>query len=105
MKTLLISMVVGIMAGVLDILPMIIQKMNKRAIISAFLQYFFVSIIIINIDLPGIAWWLKGSIISFALALPIIIIVSDQDKKAAPIIGIMAIILGALIGIAGHYLI
>jgi hypothetical protein len=105
MNILLISMAIGIVAGIIDILPMIIQKMNKASIISAFLQYFFVSIIIVNINLPGITWWLEGSIISFALALPIIIIVSIHDKKAVPIIGMMAIILGALIGVAGHYLI
>lgn len=104
MNTIIISIAIGIVAGILDILPMVIKKMNKLSIISAFLQYFFVSIIIVNIDLPGIAWWLQGSIISLALALPIIIIVSDHDKKAAPIIGSMAIILGALISIAGHYL-
>jgi len=97
-------MVIGVAAGIIDILPMVIQKMNKASIISAFLQYFFISIIIINIELPEIAWWLKGSLISLALALPVVIIVSEQDKKAVPIICTMAIILGALIGIAGHYL-
>jgi hypothetical protein len=104
MKTLMLSMVIGVAAGIIDILPMLIQKMNKASIISAFLQYFFISIIIINIELPEIAWWLKGSLISLALALPVVIIVSEQDKKAVPIICTMAIILGALIGIAGHYL-
>ena len=104
MKTLLVSMIIGLCAGVIDIIPMIIQKLDKRAIISAFLQYFFVSIVIVNIDLPGIVWWLKGSIISLALALPIIIIVSSNDKRTVPIIASMSIILGTLIGIAGHFI-
>lgn len=105
MGTLLISMLIGIAAGILDIIPMIIQKLDRRATISAFLQYFFVSIVIVNIDLPGIVWWLQGSIISLALALPIIVIVAEGDKKAVPIIAAMSIILGALIGVAGHYLV
>lgn len=104
MRTLVVSMIIGIVAGIIDILPMIIQKMDKRSIISAFLQYFIVSIIIVNIDLPGIIWWLQGSIIAFALAIPIIIIVSEKDRKAVPIIASMSIILGALIGITGHFL-
>ena len=104
MKTLLISMLIGIAAGIIDILPMVIQKLDKRATFSAFLQYFFVSIIIVNIDLPGIIWWLQGSVISFALALPVIIIVSGDDRKTIPIISVMAIILGAFIGIAGHFI-
>ncbi|MFH1073882.1 MAG: hypothetical protein V1752_02230 [Candidatus Firestonebacteria bacterium] len=103
MRTLLISMVIGLVAGVIDIIPMIVQKLERRAVISAFLQYFFVSIIIVNINLPGIVWWLQGGIISLSLALPIIIIVAEKDKKAVPIIAGMSIVLGTLIGIAGHY--
>jgi hypothetical protein len=96
-------MIIGIMAGIIDILPMAIQKMDKRSILSAFLQYFFVSIVIVNSNLPGIVWWLQGSIIALALSIPIIVIVSEKDKKAAPIIAAMSIILGSLIGIAGHF--
>jgi hypothetical protein len=104
MKTLLISMIIGVVAGVMDILPMLIKKMDKRATVSAFLQYFFVSIIIVNIDLPGIMWWLQGGIISLALACPILVIVSGADRKAVPIIATISVVLGTLIGIAGHYI-
>jgi hypothetical protein len=103
MNTLLLSVIIGIVAGIVDIVPMVIQKLDKRATISAFLQYFFVSIIIVNIDLPYVAWWLQGGLISVALALPVVVLVSAQDKKAVPIILSMAAILGTLIGIAGHY--
>jgi len=104
MDTLLLSAIIGIVAGIIDVIPMIIQKLDKRATISAFLQYFFVSIIIVNIDFPHIAWWLQGGLISVALALPVVFIVSKQDKKVVPIILTMAAILGTLIGIAGHCL-
>jgi hypothetical protein len=103
MRILLFSIIIGIFAGIIDIVPMIIQKLDKRAILSAFLQYFFVSIIIVNIDLPGISWWLEGGIISLALATPVIVIVAEKDRKAIPIIASMAILLGTLISIAGHY--
>jgi len=104
MNTLLLSAIIGIVAGIIDITPMIIQKLDKRASISAFLQYFFVSIIIVNIDLPHIVWWLQGGLISVALALPVVVLVSAQDKKAVPIILSIAAILGTLIGVTGHYL-
>ena len=106
MDTLLLSAIIGGVVGTIDIIPMIIQKLDKRANISAFLQYFFVSIIIVNIDLPHVVWWLQGGLISFAFALPIVLIVSvgSDDKKAVPIILTNAAILGTLIGIAGHYL-
>jgi hypothetical protein len=107
MKTLMISMVIGFAAGIIDIIPMIINKLDKKAILSAFLQYFFVSIVILNINLPNIAWWLQGGIVSLCLALPIILIVSRNlnEKKAPPIMVAMSIILGTLISIAGHFII
>jgi len=104
MDTLLLSVIIGITAGVIDIIPMIIQKLDKRATISAFLQYFFVSVIIVNIDLPHVVWWLQGGLISVALALPVVMIVASEDKKAVPVILTMAAILGSLIGVAGYYL-
>ena len=104
MDKLLLSIIIGIAAGLIDMSPMIIQKLEKRATISAFLQYFFVSIIIVNIDLPHIAWWLQGGLISFALSLPVVFIISKEDRKSVPIILTMAVILGTLIGIAGHFL-
>jgi len=104
MDTLLLSAIIGIVAGIIDIIPMLVQKLDKRATISAFLQYFFVSIIIVNIDLPHVVWWLQGGLISVALTLPVVCIVSTQDKKAVPIILTMAAVLGTWIGVAGYYL-
>lgn len=103
MKTVLISILIGVVAGLLDILPMILQKQGKRAIVSAFLQYFFVAIIIVNIDLFGMVWWLQGGLIALAMSLPVVIIVAEEDKKAAPIICGTAIVLGTLISLAGHF--
>jgi hypothetical protein len=103
MRTLLLSIVIGWAAGIVDIVPMLLQRLDKKSIVSAFLQYLFVSIVIVNIDLPGIAWWLQGGIISFALSLPVVIIVSGKDRKAVPIILAMSVILGTLVGVAGHF--
>jgi len=106
MDTLLLSALIGIAAGIIDIIPMIIQKLDKRVTVAAFLQYFFAAIIIVNIDLPHVVWWLQGGLISVAIALPIVLTVAaaSNDKKAVPIILSMAAILGTLIGVAGHYL-
>ncbi len=105
MRTVLISIAIGICAGALDIVPMIIAKTKKLAAIAAFIHYFIVSILIVNVDLFGIAWWLKGSVIAFALSLPTAVIVSEKDSKSVPVITLMSIVLGALIGLAGHFLV
>jgi hypothetical protein len=105
MKSLTISIAIGVAAGLIDIAPMVAQKMDKRATVSAFLQYFFVSIVIVHISIPGVVWWLQGSLVALALAIPIIVIVSGNDKKAIPIIASMSVVLGAGIGLAAHLLV
>ena len=104
MNILILSILIGLVAGIIDIIPMVIKKLDKRATISAFLQYLFLGIIIVNIDLPYIIWWLEGGLISLAFTLPIVLLVSKEDKKSVPIIIVNSIILGTLIGIAGHLL-
>jgi hypothetical protein len=103
MRTLLISTVIGIVAGIVDIIPMIAQKLPLRATLSAFLQYLFVAIVIVNIKLPVLPWWSQGSVISLCLALPIVVLVSESDKTAPPVIAVMAVVLGALISVAAHF--
>jgi hypothetical protein len=116
MNRLLLGILIGIAAGIIDITPMIAQKLNKKTIVSAFLQYLFVSVIIVNIDLPNMVWWLEGGLIALAVATPIVLIVSATDEKSnsniltisiaktVAIILTTAIILGTLIGIAGHFI-
>lgn len=105
MNSIVGSIIIGVVAGLINVLPMIMRKMDKTACLSAFIQYIVVSFIIIHSDIPGISWWIEGALISLLMALPIIIIVSKNDDKAIPIIVMNALALGALIGIAGHYMI
>jgi hypothetical protein len=102
MRVLCISMAIGVVAGMIDIIPMWIKRLERKAVLSAFLQYFFLSIVIVNMHLPGIVWWLQGSIVALCLTLPVLIIVSDADRKSVPIIAVNSVVLGALIGLAGH---
>jgi hypothetical protein len=104
MDTLLLSVIIGIVAGLIDITPMIIQKLPKYSTVAAFVYFFFISIIIVNIDLPHTPWWLEGGLISFALMIPILIHVGHTDKKPLPVIAANTIVIGTLIGIAGHFL-
>jgi hypothetical protein len=104
MNILFIGIIVGIVTGALDALPMIIKKLDLKDIISAFVQWLFASIVIALIDIPGVAWWLEGSIIGIALATPIVIIVSKTDKKSVPVILITSVVFGALVGAATHFL-
>ena len=100
MNSFLIAIVIGLVAGLIDVIPMIIMKLEKVANISAFVHYFVLGLII-----PFVSWdiepWFKGIIISFLSALPVMIIVYPKDKKAIVPMIIFAVILGAGIGFAG----
>ena len=93
-------MLIGLAAGIIDVIPMIIMKLEKSANISAFIHYFVLGLIIPFVDwnLPP---WLKGSLIALLFAIPVMIIVFPKDKKGIIPIFIFSLILGAGIGLAG----
>lgn len=105
MKTILLTALIGVIAGIIDILPMVKMKLDKYSISSAFIFYFIMPFIIFNINLFGMPWWLKGGVIALALAIPVIIIAGKEDKKSIPPMVVMSAVLGTLIGVAGHFVI
>ena len=104
MKNIMLTILIGCIVGIIDILPMLKMKLDKYAILSAFSFYFIMPFIIFNIKFLENIWWLKGGLITFVLSIPTIIIISKMDKKSILPIASMAIILGSIIGIVGHYL-
>lgn len=104
MDKILLTACVGIVVGIIDVLPMIKMKLDRYSIVSAFVFYFILPFVIFNIDLYGIAWWLKGGIVALALALPTIILVSKEDKKSVPPMLIMSVILGTVMSAIHTYL-
>jgi hypothetical protein len=104
MKNILLTVLIGSIVGIIDILPMIKMKLDKYAILSAFIFYFIMPFIIYNLEILENLWWLKGGLVTFVLSIPTVIIISKADKKSIIPISSMAIILGTCIGIAGHLL-
>lgn len=97
MTNIYIPIIIGVIAGIIDIVPMIIQKLDKYSIISALVQWIVVALVIANIQL-GITAWLKGLIVAVLMALPIVILVIKTDSKSAAPILLMSALLGSLIG-------
>ncbi|WP_291862271.1 hypothetical protein [Marinilabilia sp.] len=100
MNDFLIAIIIGLAAGLIDVTPMIIMKLEKKANISAFIHYFVLGLIIPFVNW-GIEFWIKGMVIAFITAIPIMIIVYPKDKKAIIPMIVFSLILGAGIGIAG----
>jgi len=97
---LLTALCIGICAGLIDVIPMLIQKLNKHYCLSAFLHYLFLGLIIPFINC-GIPLWITGLIVSLLSAVPLILLVYPSDKKAIFPMIIFSLVLGAGIGLAG----
>lgn len=105
MKIFLLTLLVGAVFGFIDILPMLRMKLDKFSIASAYVFYLIVPFVIYNTNMFGMPWWLKGGVITFVLALPVVILVVKDGLKATMPIAVMSVVLGTLIGLAGHLLV
>ena len=101
MNEIIIALVIGIVAGIIDVTPMIIQKMDKYANLSAFAHW-----VVLGLVIPFVSWniapWLKGLIIAELFAIPVLLMVATKDKKAVIPITVMSAVLGIAVGIAGN---
>lgn len=80
-----------------------IQKLDKRVVWSAFLHCLLLSAAIASIRLPGLPWWLNGSLLAVLFTLPILILFLTIRKKTIPTLLATALILGLLVGALTHY--
>lgn len=99
MKEFFLTLLIGIIAGVLDVLPMIKMKLDSFSKTSAFVHYLIAPFIIFNTGFLGMAWWLKGGALNLVLALPVIILAAKDDKKSVLPMAINSVVLGTIIGI------
>lgn len=97
MNKFLIGLVVGSIAGVLDVIPMVFMKLPLDADLSAFVTCviggFFIATS--GLTLNNV---LKGIVIFFLLAFPIMIIVGAQNLADLPPMVISNLVLGSLMG-------
>lgn len=100
MNDFFVALTIGIIAGIIDVIPMIIQKLNKYANLSAFFHW-----VVLGIIIPYVNWeidpWLKGLIIGELAAIPVMILVSEKDKRSFIPIMVMSALLGIGVAIAG----
>ena len=100
----LLTLLIGVVAGTLDVLPMIKMKVDKYSCLSAFIYYLILPFVIFGINWFGNLWWLRGGVVAILMAIPVIILVAKEDKKSPVAMTIMSIVLGTIIGVTGHFL-
>ena len=100
MNDILTALVIGVIAGIIDVIPMLIQKLNKYASLSAFTHW-----VVLGLIIPFVYWnidpWFTGLLIGVLSAIPVIILVSEKDKKSIIPILMMSALLGIGVAIAG----
>ena len=99
----LLTLLIGIVVGVIDVLPMIKMKVDKYSTLSAFVYYLIIPFVIFGVNWFENLWWLRGGVVSILMAIPVIILVAKEDKKSPIAMTIMSIILGSIIGVIGHF--
>jgi hypothetical protein len=104
MNRIVAGLLVGVIAGILDVIPMILQKLSWVADISAFSMWIIIGLLIAtnNLKLPAI---IKGILISILVLIPCAIIIGSKDPTSLIPITIMTIVLGSISGIITNKLI
>ena len=97
MNKLQAGILIGGVAGVIDVIPMLLQKLSWDADLSAFTMWLVVGFLVSVIDLK-INPILKGITIAFAVLLPTAIIIGAKEPISLIPIGVMTLILGSLVG-------
>lgn len=99
MKKLQAGIIFGIAAGLVDIIPMIMQNLTWDANLSAFSLWVVSGYIIAtsNLKMKG---HLKGLLISFLIMIPCAILIGWYEPVLLLPIGAMTIVLGSMLGFA-----
>ncbi len=97
MKKIVAGLVLGLVAGIIDVIPMILQKLTWDANLSALAMWIIAGFLISTNELK-INSILKGILISFLLLTPIAILIAWQEPMSLIPIAIMTLVLGALLG-------
>ena len=92
-----IGIIFGIIAGIIDVIPMIFQKLTWDANLAAFSMWIIAGFMVSTSNLK-INSVLKGILISFLLLIPSAVIIGWSQPISLIPIFLMTLILGGLLG-------
>ncbi len=104
MNNLIISILIGLVAALADIVPMLIKKLDKLFILSAFTMWLIIGIVNTFFRIVDNSI-LNGLIITSLFFIPLSFLIFRQDNSAFFQICITTVILGILIGFSSGTLI
>lgn len=97
-KRIITGLIIGLIAGILDVVPMIIQKLTWDANLSALTLWIVVGFMLATSDLclPAV---LKGLVIAYLCLSPSLFIIGWNNPASLIPVFIMTTILGTLVGL------
>lgn len=98
-KKKLVGLACGTIAGVLDVIPMILQKITWEANLSAFSMWIVIGFIYSSLDLK-LPSAIKGILVSFIIIFPTAILIGWKEPITLLPIATMTLILGSMLGFA-----
>ena len=96
-KKIFVGLIFGVIAGIIDIVPMILKKLPWDANISAF-YFWVISGFLISISQLKLKPIVKGVLIPFLVITPCAIIIGRAHPESLVPIIISTLILGSLLG-------
>ena len=96
-RKIIYGLLFGAAAGVIDVLPMIIQKLTWDADLSAFFMWVVVGFLIATTELK-LKGFLKGILLAFLVLIPVGILIGWHNPLALLPICIMTLLLGGVLG-------
>jgi len=97
MKKILNGLIIGIAAGTIDVIPMIMQKLRWDSNTSAFVFWTVTGVLISVTDIK-VKPFLKGIIVAFLVLFPCAILIGWREPISLIPVSVMTLVLGALTG-------
>jgi hypothetical protein len=98
-KKAVIGILFGAIAGAIDVVPMLLQKLTWDANLSAFFMWVVIGFFLSTTELK-LHPVIKGLLFSFLCLLPSVFIIGWKQPSALFPIFIMTAVLGSLLGLA-----
>jgi len=91
------SLLLGLAAGIIDVIPMIFQGLSWEAAICILLHWLGLGVIVTfaRMDLPN---WLSGTVIALLANIPVSILAYPNDPAVLIPVILFAMVLGGLLG-------
>jgi len=98
------ALLLGLAAGIIDVIPMVFQGLSWEATSSALLHWLGLGVIITYARMP-LSSWASGMVIALLTGIPIAVLNYPDDPASVFPIIIFSVVLGGLLGYTSERLI